>query len=156
MAYQYVAPRQTVDLNLPVLFNTSIPCRNGNVFHENGEGIFILNGKAIKCNCPNASAQYLVQFVANIALPEGGTVGPIALALAVDGNIVVSTRAISTPEAVQEFNNISIAKVVTIPKVCGCENVSIIATSGIVTPATGTPAPTIDVADGNLLITRIS
>lgn len=156
MAYEYIASRQDVALNQPIIFDASIPCRNGNVYHENGSGIFILNGRNIKCNCCNASAQYLFEFVGNIAIPTGGTAGPIAVALAVDGNQIISTRAIVTPAAVEEFWNVSIAKVVTIPKICGCENVSVLSVSGLVDDPTGTPAPVIDLVNGNLLITRLT
>ena len=37
-------PIQEVALNAPVLFDTSIPCTRGNVYHEGNTGNFILKG----------------------------------------------------------------------------------------------------------------
>lgn len=153
MAYAYEAAQQNVTLNQPVLFTDLIPCRNGNVFHSNGTGLFRLNGRT-KCNCPNSTADYLITFVGNIAIPTGGAVGPIAVALSVDGNIIVDSRGIVTPTAVEEYNNVSISRIVSVPKMCGCESVSIIAVSGLVDDPAGTPAPVISLVDGNLLIAR--
>ena len=75
MAAEYLAnAEQNVALNSPILFTASIPCRRGNIFHEDGTGIFILRG-----NTNNCFARYQVVFNGNISLPEGGTVGPIAV-----------------------------------------------------------------------------
>lgn len=156
MAYEYIALDQTVALNSPILFTDSITRQNGDVYHNNGSGIFTLNGRNIRCNCNNASAQYQVTFVANIGIPDGGTAGPIALALLVDGEIEPSTRAISTPAAVEEYNSVSISKIIRVPRICGCQNISIEYVSGLVDDPTGTPAPLITVLNGNLIINRIA
>ena len=37
-------PIQTVALNAPILFDTSIPCSKGYVYHEGNTGNFILKG----------------------------------------------------------------------------------------------------------------
>ena len=82
---------QAVSLNAPVLLNASIPCTRGNVIHENGTGNFILRGSANNCN---SFARYQVTFNANIAIPEGGDVTPIAVALTVNGEPRLTSRAI--------------------------------------------------------------
>lgn len=156
MAKEYIAPTQSVTLNQPIIFNASTPGNNRDIYHEDETGVFILNGRNVKCNCPNAQAQYQFRFDGNIALPTGGTVGPIAVALAVDGNPIISTRAIATPAAVDEYNYVGISKIVSIPRICGCENVSIVAVSGLVDDSTGTPAPLIVLENGNLSINRIA
>ena len=75
MAAEYLAnAEQLVNLNAPVIFTASIPCRRGYVYHEDETGIFILRG--ITSNC---FATYQVTFNGNIAIPEGGTVTPIAI-----------------------------------------------------------------------------
>ena len=69
-------PVQTVALNAPILFDTSIPCSKGNVYHEGQTGNFILRGARSNnggCGC-NQFAQYQVTFNGNIAVPTGGTV----------------------------------------------------------------------------------
>ena len=76
-------PIQEVALNAPILFDTSIPCSKGYVYHEGNTGNFILKGASGNSNCCNQFAQYQVTFNGNIAIPEGGTVTPIAVAISV-------------------------------------------------------------------------
>ena len=75
---------QTVTPGQNVLFTDDTdPCRRGYVWHRAGSGLFTLRGIV---NNPNAcAAKYKVSFGANIAIAEGGTAGPISLALAIDG-----------------------------------------------------------------------
>ena len=91
MAEYLSNPVQTVALNQAAVFDASIPCNRGNVFHEDGTGNFILRG-----NTPNCFARYQVAFNGNIALPEGAAVTPIAVALTVNGEIRPTSRAIGT------------------------------------------------------------
>jgi hypothetical protein len=70
-----------------------------------------------------------VNFGANIAIPTGGTVGQISLAIAVNGAVVPASTMIVTPAAVDEFFNVSREMPVAI--FCGCcQSVSIVNTSG--------------------------
>lgn len=140
---------QNVALNNPILFDATIPCPRGCVIHENGTGNFILRG--VTSNC---FARYQLNFGANLALPEGATVTPIAVAISVNGETRPSSLAISTPTAVEEFDNVSSSAVITVPKGC-CFDVSVKYVSGI-TDGTTTPAPTIDVANANLTIVRVA
>lgn len=140
---------QTVNLNAPVIFTASIPCPKGYVYHEDETGIFILRG--ITNNC---FARYQVTFNGNIAIPEGGTVGPIAVAIAVNGEERPTSRAIITPAAVEEYGNVTSTAIITVPKGC-CFSMSVRAVSGITDPA-DTPAPAIDVINANLVINRIA
>lgn len=140
---------QTVNLNAPVIFTASIPCPKGYVYHEDETGIFILRG--ITNNC---FARYQVTFNGNIAIPEGGTVGPIAVAIAVNGEERPTSRAIITPAAVEEYDNVTSTAIITVPKGC-CFSMSVRAVSGITDPA-DTPAPAIDVINANLVINRIA
>lgn len=140
---------QSVDLNTPLLFNNSIPCPRGNVFHNSGDGIFILKG-----NTNNCFARYQLTFNGNIALPTGATVTPIALAIAVNGEPRATSRAIFTPAAVDEYGNVTSTAIVTVPRGC-CFSASIRAVSGV-TNATDEPAPTINVINANLVINRIA
>ena len=48
---------QAVSLNQAAVFDSSIPCNRGNVFHADGTGNFILRG-----NTPNCFARYQVVF----------------------------------------------------------------------------------------------
>jgi hypothetical protein len=150
MAEYLANATQLVELNQPIVFSASIPCNRGNVVHEDETGIFILRGNSTGC-----FARYQVTFNGNIAVPEGGTVGPIAVSVAVNGEARPTSRAIVTPAAVEEYNNVTSTTIVTVPRGC-CFSVSVRAVSGIVDDATGTPAPAINVTNSNLVITRIA
>lgn len=141
---------QNVDLNAPILFSASIPCNRGNVIHEDETGIFILSG-----NTTNCFARYQVTFNGNIAIPEGGTVGPIAVAIAVNGEARPTSRAIVTPAAVEEYNNVTSTAIVTVPRGC-CFSVSVRAVSGLVDDPAGVSAPVTSVINSNLVINRIA
>jgi hypothetical protein len=144
--------RQIVNANQPVVLRTSIPCNKGYVFHRNESGIITLRGIV---NNPSACfARYQVTFNGNIAVPEGGTAAPISVALAIDGEPILTSRAIVTPAAADEYFNVTSTAIITVPKGC-CFNVSVENSSESATPAT-TPAPQINVQNANLTVTRIA
>lgn len=147
---------QTVAPNQPVALDTSIGCTKGYVYHRNGSGIVTLRG--VTSNC---FARYQVTFNGNIAVPDGGTVGPISVALALDGEPLLTSRAIATPAATAtdpptqaNFFNVTSTAIIDVPKGC-CFNVSVENTSESTTPAT-TPAPSILVQNANMTVTRIA
>lgn len=144
---------QEVALNAPILFDTSIPCSRGYVYHEGNTGNFILKGASTgnACNC---FAQYQVTFNGNIAIPEGGTVTPIAVAIAVNGEPRLTSRAIFTPAAVDEYGNVTSTAIIKVPRCC-CFSLSVDAVPATTDP-TVTPAPVITVQNANLTITRIA
>ena len=148
---EYVANAlQNVALNSPVLFTASIPCTKGCVYHDNESGIFILKG--ITNNC---FARYQVTYNGNIAIPEGGDVSPIALVIAVNGEPRPTSEAIFTPQAVEEFGNVTCTAIITVPKGC-CFSISIRYVDATVDDAAVTPTPTIEVQNSNLVINRIA
>lgn len=147
-------PIQEVALNAPILFDISIPCGRGNVYHENNTGNFILKGASSNTNNCNCFAQYQVTFNGNIAIPEGGTVTPIAVALAVNGEPRLTSRAIVTPAAVEEFGNVTSTAIIKVPRCC-CFSLSVDAVPATTDP-TVTPAPVIEVQNANLTVTRIA
>ena len=150
MAEYLANATQLVALNQPIIFSASIPCNNGYVIHEDETGIFILRGAT-----PNCFARYQVTFNGNIAVPTGGTVGPIAVSIAVNGEPRLTSRAIVTPAAVEEYSNVTSTAIVTVPKGC-CFSVSVRAVSGLVDDEAGTAAPAINVTNSNLVITRVA
>ena len=152
MAAEYLANAvQTTDLNQPIIFTASIPCNKGYVIHEDETGIFILRG----ITNGQCFATYQVTFNGNIAIPTGGTAGPIAVAITVNGEQRPTSRAIFTPAAVDEYGNVTSTAIIKVPKGC-CFTISIRAVSGLTDGATGTPAPTISVQNANLVIDRIA
>lgn len=150
MAAEYLANGlQSVPLNTPIEFTASIPCNRGNVLHENGTGIFILKGNTNQCY-----ATYKVTYTGNIAVTEGGTVTPIATAIVVNGEPRLVSRAISTPAAAEEFNNVTSSTTVKVPRGC-CFTLTAEYVSGI-TDGTTVPTPVIDQINGSITIDRIA
>lgn len=151
MAAEYLANiMQEVALNAPVTLNASIPCTRGWAYHEGGTGLFILRG----CTTNQCFATYQVTFNGNIAIPEGGTVTPIAVAITVNGEPRLTSRAIYTPAAVEEYGNVTSTAIIKVPKGC-CFSVSVDAVPATTDP-TVTPAPIIEVQNANLVIDRIA
>ena len=149
MAAEYLALDQNVSLNAPIIFEDSIPCRNGNIYHANHTGVLTLRGRTNNC-----FARYQAIFNGNIAIPEGGTVTPIAVAITVSGEPRPSSKAIITPAAVDEFGNVTSTAIITVPRGC-CFNLSVEAVPSSTDP-TVTPAPVITVNNGNLTVDRIA
>lgn len=141
---------QQVNLNAPVIFTASIPCTRGYIYHEDETGVFTLRG--ITNNC---FARYQVTFNGNIAVPTGGTVGPIAVAIAVSGEPRLTSRAVYTPADVDEYGNVTSTCIITVPRGC-CFNMSVEYISGITDDPATTPTPAISVQNANLVINRIA
>lgn len=141
---------QNVALNSPVLFTASIPCNKGCVYHEDETGIFILKGVTNNC-----FARYQVTFNGNIAIPDGGDVSPISIAIAVNGEPRLTSRAIITPAAVDEYGNVTSTAIVTVPKGC-CFSLSVRYIDATTDDPTTEPTALIEVQNANLVITRIA
>lgn len=152
---EYVANQiQTVPINGAVNFTASIPCTRGYIYHEDETGIFILRGIVNNPNC--GFARYQVTFNGNVALPEGTTpVTPVALALSVNGEARQTSRAIYTPAAVDEYGNLTSTCIVTVPRGC-CFTISVRYVDATEADATTTPAPSVNVQNANIVISRIS
>lgn len=149
---------QSVQPNQNVLLQSSIPCGKGYVYHREGSGILTLKGVV---NNPTACfARYQVTFNGNIAVPSDGTVGPIAIALAINGEPIQSSKAVYSPAAVAadpptdaNFGNVTSTAIITVPKGC-CFTLSVENDSTGATAAD--PAPAILVKNANLTISRIA
>lgn len=151
MAEYAFNPVQIVEPNQNVILDTVIPCNKGYVYHREQSGILILRGIV---NCPQACfARYQVTFNGNIALPEGADVGPIAVALAIDGEPIQTSRAIITPAAVDEYGNVTSTAIITVPRGC-CFTVTVENVSAPAAP--GGVAPEINVQNANLVVSRIA
>ena len=138
---------QEVALNDPVIFSASIPCTKGYIYHEDETGIFILRG--ITNNC---FARYQVTYNGNIAVPTGGTLTPIAVAIAVNGEPRPTSRAIFTPAEVDEYGNVTCTAIITVPRGC-CFSMSV---RYVTADPTVDSAASIEVQNSNLVINRIA
>lgn len=120
---------QVVPANSSVIFTESpVPCTRGLVYHRDESGIFRLANRFFRqnVNCGwRRNSNYEVAFHANIAVPTGGTVEAISLAIAIDGEVDASSIMTITPAAVEEFGNVGADVIVTVPFLCGCSSVSV-------------------------------
>ena len=124
---------QTVNPGETVIFTENpVPCSRGLIRHRDDTGNFLLAGyvpRQYGCQCNRQrSANYLVDFGANIAIPTGGTVGAISLAITIDGAAIPASTMIVTPAAVEEFFNVSRAINAGVFAGC-CESISVRNTS---------------------------
>lgn len=124
---QVVNPSETV-----IFTENPVPCRRGLIRHRDDTGNFLLVGfvpRQFGCRCNRQqSANYLVDFGANIAIPTSGTVGAISLAITIDGATLPASTMTVTPAAVEEFFNVSRAINASIFAGC-CESLSVRNTS---------------------------
>ena len=132
---------QTVAANGSVAFTDTVIYGNSSIIHRDGSGLITLRG----LTGGQCRARYRVSFGGNIAIPTGGTVGPISLAIAINGEPVVTTTMISTPTAVDEYNNVFTAIFLDIPRGC-CSQISV----------QNLTEAEINVQNANLIIERVA
>lgn len=132
---------QTVAANANVLLTeTQVYSKSGGVIHREGSGIVTLRGCANQCR-----ALYKITFGANVAIPTGGTVGPISLAIAVDGEPLASATMIETPTAAEAFSNVFSAVLVAVPRGC-CVTIGV----------RNTGEEPVDVQNANMIVERVA
>lgn len=156
MAEYTFNPVQRVEPGQNIILNDNIPCNRGYVLHRNESGIVILRGIVNGCGC---FARYQVTFNGNIAVPDDQTVGPISIALAIDGEPVQTSRAIVTPAdtatdpvTAENFFNVTSTAIITVPRGC-CSTVAVENTSA---GLDGGVAPAILVQNANMTVSRIA
>jgi hypothetical protein len=88
---------------------------------------------------------YQVTFNADVAVPTGGTVDTMTLALAVEAEALAGATMSTTPGAVDDYNNISTTHLIRVCAPC-CVVVSVINTSN----------QTVNVKNANLVVERLS
>lgn len=111
---------QTVAANQNVYFTDSVTSGNYSIEHRDGSGLVTLRG----ITNTQSRARFRIHFGANIAIPTGGTVEAISLAIALEGEAIPSTTMTITPAAVENYFNVSASIFVDIPKGC-CSHVSV-------------------------------
>ena len=102
----------------------------------------------------NNQAQYVVDLQANVAIPEGGAVTPIAVAITINGVAIPDSISIVTPAAAEDVWHVNTSTTVTVP--CGCcVSVSAEYVDATEDDATVTPTPSIFVRrNASLTVTR--
>lgn len=130
---------QQVAANGNAVFNETPVSGSNCIVHRDGSGIVTLRGLTNQCR-----ARFLVIFNGNISIPAGGTVGPISIALAVEGEPLGSATATVTPAAVSDEFNVSAFAHVDVPRGC-CATIAV----------KNINAQTIEVQNANLIVTRV-
>lgn len=151
MAKYITSTDQNVALNNTIPFNiVSIPCNKGCVVPIT-TGVLTLKGGA-----SNRFARYEVDLQANIAIPEGGTVTPLAVAITLNGVAIPDSVAIVTPAAAEDLWHVNTSAVITVP--CGCcVSVSAAYVDATEDDATVMPTPSIFVRrNASLTVDRIA
>ena len=131
---------QTVLANQNVLFTDVVTSGNFSISHRDGSGLITLRGNTNQCR-----ARYKVSFGGNIAVPTGGTVEAISIALALEGEGIASSTMIVTPAAVEEYFNVFGSMFIDVPRGC-CVTVSVKNTS----------TQSILIQNANLLVERVA
>lgn len=131
---------QTVESGANIQFTDEVVSGCNSILHRAGSGLVTLRGITNQCR-----ARFKVFFSGNIAIPAGGTVEAISVAISVNGEAVTSTTMIQTPAAVEEFANVASAVYLDVPAGC-CISVAVRNTS----------AQAIDVQNANLIIERVA
>lgn len=131
---------QTVAVNQNVQFTDTPICGSCSILHRQGSGLVTLRGITNQCR-----ARFKAFFSGNLAIPAGGTVEAISLALAINGEAIATTTMITTPAAVGEFSNVASAVYFDVPADC-CITVSVKNTS----------TQAVDVQNANLIIERVA
>lgn len=128
---------QNVALNGTIPFDiVSIPCNKGCVVPIT-TGVLTLQGSST-----NRFARYEVSLQANIAIPEGGAVTPIAVAITLNGVEIPDSVAIVTPAAAEDVWHVNTTATITVP--CGCcVSISAAYVDATEDDATVTPTPSI-------------
>ena len=148
MAAEYTAVTlQTVDVDDNIIFANSFrACRKGFIEHRNDSGLFFLKGASNGCR-----AVYRVTFDGNIAASaaaDGGVLGPISIALTINGEPLGNATAIVTPAALAtDFFNVSITTFIDVPCNC-CVTVSVENVSD--------NDSSIDVTNANIIFDRVA
>lgn len=131
---------QTVLENQNILFTDTPVCGNCSIVHREGSGLVTLRGITQQCR-----ARFRVFFSGNIGIPAEGTVGPISIALSINGEPVATTTMIVTPTAVETYWNVASAVFLDVPAGC-CSQVSVRNTSD----------QDIEVQNANLIVERVA
>ena len=140
-----------VALNNTIPFSSvSIPCNTGNVVPL-AVGVLNLRG-----GNTNRFARYEVRAQANVQIPTGGTITPIAIGIAINGAVIPESIAIVTPAAVEDYWHINTEAIITVP--CGCcVTVSAVYVDGTEDDPATTPTPSITVRrNASIAVNRIA
>ena len=110
---------QTVEANNSILFQTALSSNSPSIIWRAGSGLITLRGLG-----PQLRARFRISYHGNVALSTGATVAPTQLAVCINGEGVASSLTMTTPAAVEEFNNVAASTFIDVPAGC-CTQISL-------------------------------
>ena len=131
---------QTVEANDAVVYSTALSSGSQSILWRAGSSIVTLRGIG-----PQLRSRFRVSYHANVALPQGATVAPITLAILINGEAIASSKTISTPTAVEAYNNVAATTFIDVASGC-CTQISL----GNLSDAE------IDIQDCSLIVERVA
>lgn len=111
---------QTVTENGNVVFTNTSVAGSSCIVYRQGSGLVTLRG----LTNGQYRARFRVTFGGNVAIPTGGTVGPVTVAIGINGEPVQTSEMIVTPAAVNEYFNVYRSMFLDVPRGC-CSQVSV-------------------------------
>ena len=111
---------QTVTENGNVVFTNTSVAGSSCIVYRQGSGLVTLRG----LTNGQCRARFRVTFGGNVAIPTGGTVGPVTVAIGINGEPVQTSEMIVTPAAVNEYFNVYRSMFLDVPRDC-CTQVSV-------------------------------
>ena len=111
---------QTVTENDNIVFTNTSVAGSSCIVYRQGSGLVTLRG----LTNGQCRARFRVTFGGNVAIPTGGTVGPITVAIGINGEPVQTSEMIVTPAAVNEYFKVYRSMFLDVPRGC-CSQVSV-------------------------------
>ena len=111
---------QTVESNSAVTFQSAVSAGSSSILWRAGSGLVTLRGWGLS----QPRARFRVTYHADVAVPTGATVAPISLAILINGEAVASSKTMSTPSAVDSYNNVAATTFIDVASGC-CTQISL-------------------------------
>lgn len=131
---------QTVRPEQNVVFTETAIAGCPSIMHREGSGLVTVRGLTQQCR-----ARFKVMFGANIAIPAEQDLGPISLALTINGEPIATTTMIVTPNETEAYFNVFSATSIDVPSGC-CSQIAVRNISNI----------PILVGNANLIVERVA
>lgn len=132
---------QTVAVGADVMFDTTVIPGCQSIMHREGSGLVTLRGITQR----QPRARFRVSFGANIAVPTGQTAGPIALAIALNGEALPTTTMMVAPTNPDRYWNVASDSFIDVPAGC-CNTITVTNISTI----------PVNTQNANLIVERVA
>lgn len=111
---------QTVEPNETVTFQSAISAGSSSIMWRVGSGLVTLRGLGLS----QPRARFRVSYHGNVALSADAAIEPIEFAILINGEAIASSKTISTPAAVGDFNSVGSSTFIDVASGC-CTQISL-------------------------------